>query len=62
MGVPASGINAAVEPEPADGRHQYHRSDHTPDRDGADPAGDPRTAEVGEGGDPQQRDGRQAHL
>ncbi|MNE40679.1 hypothetical protein D3C80_1347130 [compost metagenome] len=62
MRVPSSGVNAAVEPEPANGGHQNDRRDYTPHRNGTDTAGDARAAKVGEGGEPQQCDSCQTHL
>ncbi|MNM50059.1 hypothetical protein D3C81_610810 [compost metagenome] len=62
VGVPASGVYAAVEPEPAHRGDQHHRCNHTPDRHRADTAGNAGAAKVGEGGDPQQGNSGQAYL
>ncbi|MNV39617.1 hypothetical protein D3C71_1312030 [compost metagenome] len=62
MRVPASGVDAAVEIEPAHRGHQHHWCNHPPDGDRADPAGNARAAKVGEGRDPQQGNGRETDL
>ena len=57
MRVPGGDVGAAAEPVPADDRDAHHRNDHAPDGDAADFAGDARTAEVGDGCQPQHADG-----
>ncbi len=62
VGVPPGRVDAAVEPEPTDGRDQHYRGNHAPYGDGADLAGNACATEIGEGCQPQQRDGGQANL